>query len=205
MPILFGAETSPGEYGIIGSIILAAGIGLGYAMRPILAFWEKKSQGDRETQEKRETREAEAEEKRELRDAEERVAGFKVALATSKATVARLENKVEQQENVIRKQQEALEAAKDESAECREDNAHSRATMFFLYEILKRLHKTLCDKGGDPGPMPDLPAPREKSRRRPEDTSEFKIRQAAQQLQNIGAAERATRAHERAEDETSGR
>jgi hypothetical protein len=74
---------------------------------------------------------------------------------------ADLKGQTERQQAIIEQHGRAVEALSRENADCREESAEQQSSIHFLYDYLKRLHRTLKDDcHQDPGELPELPARR---------------------------------------------
>lgn len=85
----------------------------------------------------------------------------KDAVGEWQAFAAEVRAQNERQQAVIDQHGRAVEALSRENADCREESAEQQSSIHFLYDYLRRLHKTLkedCDQ--DPGELPELPARR---------------------------------------------
>lgn len=111
------------------------------------------------------------------RDAKVRKDAYKDARDAWKEHLASKDEYIRMQAGVISEMERAGEAAQHALAECREDAAEQGVVNRLLYDLLRRAYAALKALGQDPGPMPDLPQPRQ---RRAASEAEFLARQAAQ-------------------------
>lgn len=101
----------------------------------------------------------------------------------------KLEEQNERRDAVIKQLQNIIHEMLEEHSDCREENAELRSAVHFLYENLQRVHSLAIQNGPhDPGPLPALPAMRNRPNRK--ERNEFLLKQAEQATESLKEADK---------------